>query len=188
MEMSEREIWTVIHGMGLGAIYLLAFGGALAGMWSFRPGFLTAAAVRERMTRLYVGFGAMCVTAWATVITGTFIVYPWYRVKLAGAEFEKCAGLDLPSAECSPRDFLLSGASGETQEWHHLGMEWKEHVAWLAPLLATSAFLLVLVYGARLITNPRLRNAVLILLVASFAAAVIAGAFGAFITKVAPVL
>lgn len=66
-------------------------------------------------------------------------------------------------------------------------MEWKEHVAWLAPLLATSAFLLVLVYGARLITRPRLRNAVLILLVASFAAAVIAGALGAFINKVAPI-
>ena len=188
MEMSEREIWTVIHGMGLGAIYLLAFGGALAGMWSFRPGFLTVAAIRERMRRLYVGFAAMCVTAWATVITGTFIVYPWYRAKLAGAAFEKCADLGLPSAQCSPRDFLLSNVSGETEMWHEFGMEWKEHVAWLAPLLATSAFLLVLVYGARLITRPRLRNAVLILLVASFAAAVIAGAFGAFINKVAPIL
>ena len=187
MEMSGTEIWTVIHGMGLGAIYLFAFGGALAGMWSFRPGFLTVAAIRERMRRLYVGFAVMCVTAWATVITGTYIVYPWYRVKLAGAEFEKCAGLGLPSAECSPRDFLLSNASGETAMWHELGMEWKEHVAWAAPMLATSAFLLVLYYGPRLVSRRWLRMTVIVMLIGSFASAVVAGAFGAFINKVAPI-
>ena len=122
MEMSDREIWTVIHGMGLGAIYLLAFGGALAGMWSFRPGFLTAAAVRERMTRLYVGFGAMCVTAWATVITGTYIVYPWYRVKLAGAEFESARAwtcrrqnVHLVTSCCPVR--VARRRSGTTSAW-----------------------------------------------------------------------
>jgi hypothetical protein len=187
MELSSRETWTVIHGLILGTLYLLAFGGALAGMWSLRPGLITSAGIRERMRRLYIGFGVMAVVAWLTVITGTWIVYPWYREPLADPEGTSCAGLDLPSDNCSPRDFLLSNASGETEEWHHFGMEWKEHVAWAAPFLATSALLLVLYYGPRLTARPWLRTTVIVMLVASFAAAAVAGAFGAFINKVAPI-
>jgi hypothetical protein len=66
-------------------------------------------------------------------------------------------------------------------------MEWKEHVAWAAPILATSAALLVIYYGPRMITRPWLRMATIVMLVGAFAAAVVAGVFGAFITKVAPI-
>jgi hypothetical protein len=173
--------------MVLGTLYLLAFGGALAGMWSLRPGLITTAGVKERMTRLYAGFGVMAVTAWLTCITGTWIVYPWYREKLASADFAECTGLELPSSACSPRDFLLSDASGDTADWHEFGMEWKEHVAWAAPMLATSAFLLVLYYGPLLVARRWLRMAVIVMVVGGFAAAVVAGAFGAFINKVAPI-
>ena len=188
MELTTRETWAVIHGLVLGTVYLLAFGGALAGLWSLRPGLVTTAGLTERMKRLYVGFGVMAVTAWLTVITGSWIVYPWYRAKLAGGEFEQCAGLELPSSVCSPRDFLLSNVSGNTARWHSLGMEWKEHVTWAAPFLATSAFLLVLYYGPRLTSRPWLRMAVIVMLVGGFAAAVVGGAFGAFINKVAPIV
>lgn len=27
MELTSREVWTLIHGMGLGALFLLAFAG-----------------------------------------------------------------------------------------------------------------------------------------------------------------
>ena len=37
MTLTEREFWTVIHGMVLGATFLLAFSGGLAGLWSLRP-------------------------------------------------------------------------------------------------------------------------------------------------------
>ncbi len=188
MELTSRETWAVIHGLVLGTIYLLAFGGALAGLWSLRPGLVSTAGLTERMKRLYVGFGVMAVTAWLTVITGSWIVYPWYREKLAGDDFATCAGLDVPSAACSPRDFLLSNASGNTEEWHKLGMEWKEHIGWAAPLLATSAFLLVVYYGPRLTSRPWLRTAVIVMLVGGFAAAVVAGGFGAFINKVSPIV
>ncbi|MEK7424410.1 MAG: hypothetical protein AAB131_11285 [Actinomycetota bacterium] len=187
MELTLRETWAVIHGLVLGTLYLLAFAGALAGLWSLRPGLVTAAGIKERMTRLYLGFAVMAATAWLTVISGTWVVYPWYREKIAGADFAKCAGLDLPSASCSPRDFLLSNVSGETERWHEFGMEWKEHVAWAAPFLATSAFLLVLYYGPRLTARTWLRTTVIVMLVGGFAAAVVGGAFGAFINKVAPI-
>jgi hypothetical protein len=65
-ELTSREWWTVIHGMILGAIFLLAFAGGLAGLWSLRPGLLTTAGVRERMRRLYVGLWVMAGAAWAT--------------------------------------------------------------------------------------------------------------------------
>ena len=182
MEFTSRETWAVIHGLLLGSLFLLAFAGALAGLYSFRPGLITTKGVQERVKRLYVGLGAMAAVAWATVITGTWIVYPWYRDKA-----KACEGLDLPSSECSPRNFLLSNVSGNTTGWHHFGMEWKEHVAWGAPFLATSAFLVALYYGPRIMARPWLRTALIVMVVGAFAAAAAAGAYGAFINKVAPI-
>ncbi len=190
MELSSREAWTVIHGLVLGTLFLLAFGGGLAGLWSLRPGLITAAGVKERMRRLYIGTWSMAGVAWLTVITGTWIVYPWYRVKLAPVgdnAYAGCAGLSLPSDTCSPRDFLKSNVSGNTEDWHIFGMEWKEHVSWAAPILATAAAFLVYYYGARLISRPWLRMVVIVMFVAAFAAAVVGGAFGAFLNKVAPI-
>jgi hypothetical protein len=66
-------------------------------------------------------------------------------------------------------------------------MEWKEHIAWMSPILATVVAFVVVYYGATLIRHDRARRAVMTLFVLSFVFAVIAGAFGAFITKVAPV-
>lgn len=187
MELTSREGWAVIHGLILGALFLLAFSGALAGLWSFRPGLITTKGLQERVKRLNVGLGAMAAIAWATVITGSWIVYPWYRAKLAGDKFEKCQGLELPSSVCSPRDFILSNVSGNTEQWHKLGMEWKEHIAWGAPFLATSAFLLTLYYGPRIMARPWLRTAIIVMLVGAFAAAAVGGVFGAFLNKVAPI-
>jgi hypothetical protein len=188
MELTSRETWAVIHGMVLGTLFLLAFAGGLAGLWSMRPGLVTTEGIKERLTRLYVGLGVMAGAAWATVITGTWIVYPWYRAALAGETYDKCADLVRPSDVCSPRDFLLSNASGETASWHEFGMEWKEHVGWAAPFLATSVFLLVVYFGPRIVARPWLRAAIIVMLVGAFAAAAVAGAYGAFINKVAPII
>lgn len=191
MEMTSREAWTVIHGLVLGTVFLLAFAGGLAGLWSLQPALVTTEGIRERMTRLYVGAWVMAATAWATVITGTWVVYPWYRAGLAAVgddEFAGCAGVIKPGAECSPRDFLLSNVSGTTEAWHTFGMEWKEHVAWAAPILATAAAFLITYYGPRLVARPWLRAVVIVMFVAGFAAAVVGGAFGAFLNKVAPIV
>ncbi len=191
MELGSRETWTVIHGLILGTLFLLAFAGGLAGLWSLRPGFLTAAGIRERMSRLYFGTWVMALVAWATVITGTWIVYPWYRVKLAPVgddPYAGCAGATIPTDTCSPRDFLKSNVSGDTELWHAFGMEWKEHISWAAPILATAAAFLVSYYGPRLIGRPWLRAAVIVMFVAAFAAAAIGGAFGAFLNKIAPIV
>jgi hypothetical protein len=155
--------------MGLGALFLLAFAGGLAGIYSLRPSWLTHTGLRERIVRLNVGTTAMAVIAWLTVITGTWIVYPWYR----------------DAAATSPKSLLL--ANPNLAGWHNFGMEWKEHIAWIAPMLATAVAYIIIRYGLRLANMPKVRQAVLALFIIAFAAAGIAGLFGALITKAAPV-
>lgn len=187
MSLTDREFWTVVHGLILGTLFLLAFGGGVAGLWSLRPSLVTATGMAERIRRLKAGTWVMAITAWLTVITGTWIVYPWYREKLAGEESAGCEGLGVPSDTCSPRDFLLSNVSGNTEDWHKFGMEWKEHIAWTSPMLATLAAFLVFYYGPALARNRSARLLVLVVFVGAFTTAAIAGLFGALITKTAPI-
>lgn len=175
MSFTLNEFWTVLHGMGFGAIFLLAFAGGLAGLWSFRPEYVTAAGLRERLHRLLAGTWIMAAAAWLTVLSGTYIVYPWYRAKPPD-------GADLADY---PRYYLL--ANENLAGWHTFAMEWKEHIAWMAPMLATAVAFVVLKYGQALSQDNRLRRACMVLFTISFVAAAIAGAFGAFITKAAPV-
>jgi hypothetical protein len=74
----------------------------------------------------------MAAAAWVTVVTGTWIVYPWYRAK--------------PPAEASTLAYPQADLQGDSAllAWHDFGMEWKEHVAWLAPFLATAVAFVVL--------------------------------------------
>ena len=187
MDFTSRETWTLIHGLIIGSFFLLAFAGGLAGLWSLRTEYVTPAGVAERLRRLKLGTAVMAIAAWATVITGTWIVYPWYREGLAGEDLAGCEGLQTPNDACSPRDFLLSNVSGDTEDWHKFGMEWKEHIAWISPMLATLAAFLVFYYGPALARNRSARLLVLVVFVGAFAVAAIAGLFGALITKVAEV-
>lgn len=176
MEISTHDLWTVLHGMGFGALFMLAFSGALAELYRLSaPGVPAQASEREK-TLLNVYLLAMVVLAWFTVFSGAYIVYPWYRaVPPAGVT-------DLADY---PRRLLLS--SGKTSEWHNIGMEWKEHIAWLAPIAMTMVAYVTWKYG-RAITRPRhMRTAVLGFAAAAFVATGVAGAFGAFLNKYAPV-
>ena len=177
MSLSLREFWTSAHGMIFGAVFLLAFAGGLAGLYSLRPAFLTAEGLKERLWRLKLGTGIMALVAWLTVISGTYIVYPWYRAPAPEG------ATDLTSY---PRNLLLSDPA--ISGWHTFGMEWKEHVAWFAPILATAVFYIVLKYGPQLAQEDRIRKIALVLFIIAFAAAAIAGLFGALITKAAPVM
>jgi len=118
----------------------------------------------------------MAVVSSLTVFTGTYIVYPWYRA--AAPE-----GADLVQY---PRNFLL--ANPNLAAWHTFGMEWKEHVAWLSPMLAIAVAYIVIKYGPELAQNQQLRRIAIMLFVLAFVTAAIAGLMGAFITKAAPII
>ena len=78
-------------------------------------------------------------------------------------------------------------ASPTTSGWHSIGMEWKEHVAWIAPISITMAAAVTLQYGRDLKNHPQLRAAILVFVWISLLAAGVAGFFGAMINKNAPI-
>jgi hypothetical protein len=55
MHLTNREWWTLIHGMILGTLFLLAFSGGLAGLYSLRSEYLTPEGIKERVWRLRCG-------------------------------------------------------------------------------------------------------------------------------------
>lgn len=176
MEITMRGLWTLIHGMGFGALYLLACSGALVGLYRFTisPAPVESTLREERFIKAYLI--AMVVFAWAAVLTGAYVIYPWYRA----APPPGTAALSL-----FPQRLLMS--SPATSGWHSLGMEWKEHVAWFAPISITMVAFVFIKYGPDLRNHRQLRAGVLSFALASFVAAGVAGFFGAMIDKYAPV-
>src|SRR3970040_116866 len=67
----------------------------------------------------------------------------------------------------SPRFFLLSKPT--TAAWHTFGMEWKEHVGWFAPILATAVAFVVAYYGPPPAREERARRTVLWLFLVALA-------------------
>jgi len=178
MEMSSRELWTALHGMVFGAAFLLAFTGGFLTLWGLRSDWITGEGIRRSVRRLIVWTWLMAALAWLTVILGTYVVYPWYRAK--------------PPAEIGgsmlaqyPKYFLMSDP--HTADWHEFGMEWKEHVAWLAPILATAVAMVVTGYRGRIAVDLHVRRALLILYSLAFFTASVAGLLGALINKAAPI-
>ena len=175
MEITTRDLLTVVHGMGFGALFMLAFSGALVELYHLSlPGPRTGIGGREE-TWLAIFLGGMVILAWLTVFSGAYIIYPWYRAVPPEG---------LTDLAEYPRRLLLS--SGATSEWHNIGMEWKEHVSWIAPIAMTMVAF-VTWKCRQSIAHRRMRVAVLTFAVAAFVATGIAGGFGAFLNKYAPV-
>lgn len=176
--LTTREFWTATHGMLFGALYLLAFSGCATGLWMLRGQWTTPAGKNAAVRCLLAGAWAMALLAWMTVCLGTFVIYPWYRAKPP-------AGTSAAGLSGYPK-FLLT-SNPKTEDWHEFGMEWKEHVGWLAPILATAVAIVVAQSRRKIADQPGIRRMLLLLLTASFFCASVAGFFGAFINKMAPV-
>jgi len=162
--------------MGFGALYLLAFSGASVELYRLTSPSPPSPLTPNQTRFLNVYLAAMVVLAWAAVFTGAYVIYPWYRaVPSAGT-----VNLSL-----FPQHLLM--ANPATIGWHSLGMEWKEHVAWFAPISITMVAFVFRRYGRDLGNHAQLRAAVLVFATASFVAAGIAGFFGAMLNKNAPV-
>ena len=148
MQLSFRELITSLHGMGFGALFLFAFSGALVQLYRLcTPDKSSLMSIHERkLLRTYLV--AMAVLAWGAVLSGAYIVYPWYRAH-PPAGVTDYAGF--------PQRLLLSNPT--TADWHNLGMEWKEHVAWFAPIAITMVAYVFIKYGSDLAGHRQVRNA-----------------------------
>ena len=176
MEITTRSLWTLVHGMGFGALYLLAGSGAIALLYLRSSADEPASASPKGDRYLGIYLTAMAALAWLTVLSGTYIIYQWYRAT---------APTGTANLTSYPRALLLSHPA--TKQWHLIGMEWKEHVAWLVPIAITMAAFIAIKYARDLKNHPQLRNALYGFVITSLFAAGIAGFFGAMLDKNAPV-
>ena len=176
MEITLRGLGTLIHGMGFGALYLLACSGAMVELYRLTAPSPQTLPTPGQVRFLKIYLLTMVALAWAAVLTGAYVIYPWYRATPPPGT------LDL---SLFPQQLLMANPS--TIGWHSLGMEWKEHVAWFAPISITMVAFVFIRYGRDLGNHKQLRLAVLGFAAASFIAAGIAGFFGAMIDKNAPV-
>src|SRR5512139_3106313 len=111
----------------------------------------------------------MAALVWLTVIVGTYVVYPWYRAvppKTDAAGNAIVTDYKNDPLKAWPKSWLIAkdqqgAAESSTAEWHNFGMEWKEHVAWFAPLLATVVAFAVLRFGKQLAQNRTIRYMVI---------------------------
>lgn len=167
---SERNLWTMLHGVVLGGGALLGLAAALFALWS-RAGDLTARETRN-LALLLAGVAGL---VWLTVLVGTYAVFPPYRVTPpAGAT-------DLTAY---PRALLLSQPG--TAWLHGFGMETKEHLPWIVAMLSTAAAVVAGRHGALLRQDAGLRRVVTLLVGVSFVLVSWLSLLGMWVNKVAP--
>ena len=169
--LTDGEFFLLLH-LGLGIAFIHGFAGGIATLVDRASGRIgesrRTARVRAASTV------AMAAALWGAVVSGTWLVYPGYR-----AEPPEGA-----TTAAYPKADLL--ANGDVSFWHDFGMEWKEHVAWLTPFLATAVAFVVIRYGRRVARDPRIRSSLVRLFTVAALASVVAAGLGAAINKVAP--
>jgi hypothetical protein len=172
---TDRSIWTMVHGIVLGGAGLMGLSAALFYLYAAGASDGPRAA-RPDASRALVGLTAVTAAMlWLTVIVGTYIVFPPYRATPpAGAA--DLARYPRSSIEASP----------ETAWLHAFAMESKEHVPWIAAMLAATVAFVSARYRSTLLEDAPLRNMAAILLAVCFALVAFVSLMGIFVNKVAP--
>jgi hypothetical protein len=143
---------------------------ALFSLRTLRPGATLAQSVA--LARLMVFIAA---TLWLAVFVGTYVIFPMYRATPpSGAS-------DLSQF---PRALLMSNPG--TAWLHSFAMEIKEHVPWVASMVATAVAWVGLRYRSQLVNDASLRTMATVLLAICFALISAVGLLGIFVNKVAP--
>jgi hypothetical protein len=176
MLFSDRSIFTMVHGIGFGGAALLGLAAALFYLYAARPSHgmppLPAPHAARALALLTVVTAAML---WLTVIGGTYVVFPLYRATPPPGT------VDLGQF---PR--ALIHARPDTVWLHAFAMEAKEHMPWIAAILASAVAFVTVRYRSHAIADASLRGMSLALLTVSFTLVALASLLGVFVNKVAP--
>ena len=156
---------------------------ALIAMGAPRPGSLAATGAYQlpstpRHTATALGWLSvlMVVLLWLSVLMGTYRVFPMYRATPPA---------DAASLVAYPRALLMSNP--DTRWLHAFGMEVKEHMPWIAAMLATAVAFITFRYRGRLLADDGLRRMAAVVLTISFVVVAFVALMGVFVNKVAPV-
>ena len=168
-----RSLWTMVHGIGLGGGAMMGLAATLFYLYAARvsagPEWRAASRALARLTVLTAA------VLWLTVLLGTYIVFPPYRMTPP-------AGLtDLSQF---PRALVL--ANPNTAWLHTFAMESKEHMPWIAAMLTTAVAFVSVRDPSRLLGEASARNMAIGLLAISFALVTFVALMGVFVNKVAP--
>ena len=171
-----RSIWTMVHGIALGGGAMMALFGTLLLIYA-RGAAREPGAEAAGPTRL-VGLlsAAAAGLSWVTVLVGTYIVFPPYRATPPEG------ATDLTPY---PRSLIQSDPS--TVWLHSFAMEIKEHVPWIAAMLATAVAFVATRHGDRLWRDVSTRRTTMAWLAISLALVSAVALLGVFVNKVAPV-
>jgi hypothetical protein len=175
MLFSERSIWTMVHGIGLGGAALVGLAAALFYLFAARPAPLSSddAKTGSRAFATITVFTAAML--WLTVLVGTYIIFPPYRLTPPPGT------TDLSQF---PRALVL--ASPDTAWLHAFAMETKEHMPWIASMLTTAVAFIAVRYRGAVLANHSLHRIALTLLAISLVVVTFVSLLGVFVNKVAP--
>ena len=175
MLFSDRSLWTMMHGIVLAGGALLALAAALFAMTAMTPTHDPESTGDSQSRALAWLTAFIAVMLWATVLSGTYVIFPAYRATRPQGVVD-LAGY--------PRSLLVSNPG--TAWLHTFGMESKEHMPWIASMLATAIAFVGVRDRANLSRDRQLRIIVTTLLAICFALVAFTGLMGIFINKVAP--
>jgi hypothetical protein len=171
---SDRSLLTMVHGLVLSGGAMMAMAAALFALRAMAlPDRMP---VPERQGRFFAGLSvAVAILLWLSVLGGTYLVFPLYRVTPPEGALSLAA---------YPRALLLS--TPDTSWLHAFGMEIKEHVPWVAAMLATAVAFVSTRYRTTLLADRSLRGMATTLLVIGFALVSLVALLGVFVNKIAP--
>jgi hypothetical protein len=174
MLFSDRSLLTMVHGMVLSGGALMALAAMLFALPALAAPNGTSAPRRPATALAWL---SVCMTAllWLSVLLGTYTVFPLYRVPPPEG---------VVSLSAYPRALLT--ASDETRWLHGFAMEIKEHMPWIAAMLATAVAFLAVRYRATLLADVPLRRVAWSLTAIAFAIVTFVAVLGVFVNKVAP--
>ncbi len=175
MLFTDRSVWTMVHGIVLGGTALMGLSAALFYLYAARLSDGPQASAANASRALAALTVLTAVTLWLTVLAGTYILFPPYRATPP-------AGVtDLSQF---PRSLLQ--ARSETAWLHSFAMESKEHMPWIASMLATAVAFVTVRYRSRVLRDGSLRNMAAIFLAICLALVSFVSLMGVFVNKVAP--
>jgi hypothetical protein len=168
---SGRSVWTMVHGIVFGGGALLGLSAALYTLVTVREVDPTAPHRRSLGWLLVV----VAVMLWLTVILGTYVSFPAYRATPPEGVTDLAA---------YPRSLIQSRPG--TVWLHSFAMEIKEHVPWVAAMLATAVAFVGMRVPTRILADAPTRRLATSMLAICFALVSVVSLLGVFINKAAP--
>lgn len=172
---TERSLWTMLHGIVLSGTVLMALAAALFTIRTLYAGKASDSVLKIQAKYVVWLLVSLAIFLWLTVLAGTYISFPPYRMS---------APEGLTDLRMFPKELLLSIPG--TVWLHTFAMETKEHVPWIAAMLATTAAFISVRYKSVLLNDAQINKLTSWVLAFCLVLVMYAAILGVLINKVAP--